>query len=484
MTTLVRSRWSVHADQVMGVMAVGLLGCGALLALQGVFAGQIAVTLVGGALGGIGLMVLLTAGWIDPLGVLVLSLPLPALLESETLRVPVAAPVTAAVLLSWALSAGVVRRDIMRVRGPWRSTLVLILIFVVATLLSPTPLDAARETLNVVVVLALALVATDILSRRSEAGSQISRIIVFVAAVNGVLAVLVAAGVLPGAFPLWGTSLRRAALGFAQPNGLGLFMAICLPLAVGEVWRAKSREVRALAWLGLIAIAFGLVATFSRGNWLAFLGGSAVLLLLGEWRMFRSIWLAILTFVVVVDVVTGGVFRDTVQRTLTDWVIAQRFALMLAGVVMFLENPVLGVGPGGFAQNVQSVSAQVTQLWDLQPTPHNAFIQMAAETGLVGLVGFVVFLGAALSALTRASRARAAEPGTPVHALDLQKAAAWAFGTAVLAGFVGWPLRHGTGQLMMIVLALGLTAGLRSGEPRTGIRALAEMRAPDQSGAA
>ena len=451
---------------------MGGLGCGVVMTVFGALSGQWIVTFAGGALAGAGLMILFTAGWVDPLGILVLSLPLPAMLETDAVRLAVAVPVTAAVILSWALSVGASQRPLFFEGVPWRSTTALVFVFVVATVFAPAPLMGAVETLNVGVILALAFVATDLLAARPGDGAKIARLIVLVAAVNGVLAVMVASGILPGTFERWGTSFNRAALGFGQPNSLGLFLAVCLPLAVGEIWTAETRGSRMLAWVGLIAISLGLVSTFSRGSWLAVLGGSGILLLLGEWRRFRNSWLAIIAFFVVVDIGTGGIFRTTIQLTLTDWVIEQRFALMLAGVVMFLDNPILGVGPGGFAANVERISAQVSQLWDLQPTPHNAFVQAAAESGVIGLVAFVVFLGAAVRSITRTVRARSRAGGLGVDR-GLQTAASWALATAVMAGFVGWPLRHGTGQVMMIALALGLTAGMRTDSSRLVGRARA-----------
>ena len=55
----------------------------------------------------------------------------------------------------------------------------------------------------------------------------------------------------------------------------------------------------------------------------------------------------------VIDVGSGGLLTDTVIRTLDDWVIEQRAALMLAGVLMFLAHPLLGVGPGGYENELE-----------------------------------------------------------------------------------------------------------------------------------
>lgn len=456
MTALTRRVRTVAPDQVVGATAVGALGCGLVLTLDGAFRGDPVTMVAGGGLAGTGLMVLFTAGWLDPLVVLVLALSMPALVQTETVRLTMAAPISTAVLLSWVLDVGATRRRPDLSGTPLRSAIALLLAFAVASAFARAPVSGARETLNVAVVLGLAFAATDFL-RQGGDRVRLVRVVVAVAAVNSVLAVLVSTGVVPGAFPRVGTAFNRAALGFGQPNSLGLFLAVCLPLAVGERWSARGRIERWAAGAAVATIASGLLATFSRGSWLAFLAGSSVLLLVGERRTFGRLWVAMLAFIVLVDVGTGGMLRTIIELTISDWVVEQRFALMTAGVLMFLESPLLGVGPGGFAESLEAVSAQVTRLWDLQPTPHNAFVQAAAESGIIGLLAFIVFLGAALHAVVRAARSRTSHGSGPDR--DRRNAAAWAFTTAVLAGFVGWPLRHGTGQLMMIVLALALAAG-------------------------
>ena len=75
--------------------------------------------------------------------------------------------------------------------------------------------------------------------------------------------------------------------------------------------------------------------------------------------------------------------RDTAERTLTDWVVEQRAALMAAGVLMFLAHPVLGVGPGGFAVELTSFGAQVPELWDYLADWY------VKETGLQNSIGLV-----------------------------------------------------------------------------------------------
>jgi O-antigen ligase len=141
-------------------------------------------------------------------------------------------------------------------------------------------------------------------------------------------------------------------------------------------------------------------------------------------------------------------------------VLEQRAALVLAGILMFLARPWLGVGPGGFEHNLDRYGAQLPQLWDYLPTPHNAYVQMAAEAGVVGLAAFTILLFALLRILVRRVRAT---PAADSHTRGFRRAILWSFGVFCCACMVVWPFAHGTGQAVMIILATGLAADAETG---------------------
>jgi O-antigen ligase len=437
----------------LAAVLVAALGAGALIVMTGAFLREPAVAAAGAALAGAALVALVAAGWVDGLTVVALAIPLPALVETESLRVAAAAPITAAVLVAWALQAGVDPQPSRAPRTLVRAAALLFACFALATLLAQRPVDSVRELLNIGVLLALLIVATD---RLAGAAARVERLVALLAALAGIvgaLAVLETIGVLPGEFPRWNTRWFRAALGFGQPNALGLFLAVVLPLAVYRFTSARTPGARALAALALGGVVLGLVATFSRGAWLSILAGAGVLLFARGGGYALRVWAGAVLLAILADVASGGAVTDTILRTADDWVIDQRAALMLAGVLMFLDHPVLGVGPGGFAGLLERYGAQIPQLWDYLPTPHNAYVQMAAETGMVGLAVFLFFLGSVLFPAVRSVRASAiaAEPDAQRH--GLRRALLWSLATIVFAGMVVWPFSHGTGQAVVLVIA-------------------------------
>jgi O-antigen ligase len=300
-------------------------------------------------------------------------------------------------------------------------------------------------------MLAFMMVAVHRFVQKPELRFSAVRLLVWIAALCGTLALLEAVQIIPGKFPRWGTNFNRAALGFGQPNALGLFFVLTLPFAAGLLRSARSNAQRWSAVGALCAIVGGLAATFSRGSWLSLLGGTLILWFAGERRYLAKIWLTGIALVLAIELVSGGAISDTARRTLTDWVLEQRAGLMIAGLLMFWEHPLVGVGPGGFAPNLVNVATEVPQLYDYLPTPHNAFIQMAAESGIFGLLLFILLLIVAVRCFIK----RAREPGIDAAEKNLRLAVLWSFAGLVVTCLVVWPFSHGSGQVVMLVAAIG-----------------------------
>jgi O-antigen ligase len=447
--SLARSRGSV--EPWIGTALVLGGGAGAILALGGLANGELNTAMAGGALLGFALTALVAAGWVEATLLVAVSLPLPALYSTESLRIATAAPVTAAVIGAWMLGLGVSGRRAVLGRLPVRSLLGLSAALLLATLTASYPLTSVRELFNFALLFLFLLVATESFSRERAAAQRAADALVTVGAICGVLAVLEMVQIIPGEFPRYDTAFNRAALGFGQPNGLGLFFAVIMPLALHRLRTAEDAAASAIALLAIGCLAAGLIATFSRGSWLATLAGAGALLFTGDRRIVLRFFAGVIAVVVLADIATGGAMRDTVERTIGDWVIEQRAALMLAGVVMFMAYPLTGVGPGGYAESLDRFGPQIPQLWDYLPTPHNAYVQMAAEAGIVGLIAFVLFLAVTLVIQVRRTRREDLLPGVTAAERSLNRAWLWSMATAIAAGMVVWPFAHGTGQAVMLI---------------------------------
>jgi O-antigen ligase len=75
--------------------------------------------------------------------------------------------------------------------------------------------------------------------------------------------------------------------------------------------------------------------------------------------------------------------------------VAERVAHWLAGLGMFFDHPILGVGIGNYA--AVYAQYQVAPVWQYAlGHAHNYYINMAAEAGVIGLAAYLFFLGSTL----------------------------------------------------------------------------------------
>lgn len=458
MSALERLTAPAQLDTATAWAAVLVAGAGTVIALSGAAAGRVELAAAGAVAFGIALVVLLAAGWIDALAVLALSLPLPALYSSERFRLSPAAVITAAVLLAWSLRRGADGRKIEFGLLPRGATIGLLGAVALSTLFAQYLLPAFRELVNFAVVLGLLVVATDQLSGAPRKSESLALALAGIVAACGALAVLQAIGVFPSRFPLAGTPFNRATLGFGWPNELGMFMAVALPFSVYACTAARGLAGRILAMVGLGASVLGLAATFSRGSWLAVPAGALALLLTGQRRLVLRIWSVALISALAIDLASGGALRERIASTIGDWVVEQRVALMLAGLLMFRAYPIVGVGPGGFAENLERFGPQISWLWDYTGSAHNAYVHTAAEMGLVGLGALLFFFGALFVVLLRGARRAGSHPDVPARQAGLRHTVLWSFVIACLVSFMEWPFAHGIGQLIMLVAAMGFAS--------------------------
>jgi O-antigen ligase len=445
-------------DAVIGPALVVLLGCATVAAAGALAAQQQTIALMAAGLAGAALLVVLAAGWVDALAVLVVTLPLPALFAAGDVRLSPAVPVTAIVLVAWFLSWGPSGRRVSTGTLPVLSLMAFFMAYLLAGAISAHRGAAMREITNLMLIGGLLVAATDTFVRRPRSGHLIAQTIAVVASIVGFLAALETLGIIPGKFSEGG--INRAALGFGQPNPLGMYLALSLPFVVHVRRHSGPGVARAMATAALGTTVVGLVCTFSRGSWLSVLAGTGVLLFVGERRFVLRVIGGALLAALLVDIGTGGAVRQRITGTFVDWSVAQRAALMLAGIQLFLEHPVIGAGPGAFAAELDRLGALVPTLWDLQATPHNAYIQVAAEAGLVGLIIWIVLLAGLIRRGVRAVR----HSTDDVAQTGLRRAALWTLAIFCALGMVVWPLSHGHAQIAVIAAAIVCAAPLQRAE--------------------
>jgi O-antigen ligase/polysaccharide polymerase Wzy-like membrane protein len=221
-----------------------------------------------------------------------------------------------------------------------------------------------------------------------------------------------------------GTQFRSAGP-IGEPNRYAQVLVVLFPLAALRFRRERSRVLRLLAAVSAGLIFGGMILTFSRG---AMLTSVVIFGMLAYFRFIRPLHvvaagLSLSLLVLVLDPqvalrfaslgaaktligqrVAGYKEPTAVQRGIPDTSVVRRYELNVAAWHVFLDHPILGVGPGHFAAYYSiPYSNRVGLIEQLkQYRGHNLYFETLAETGILGLASFLVVILAVMQGLWRA----------------------------------------------------------------------------------
>lgn len=200
------------------------------------------------------------------------------------------------------------------------------------------------------------------------------------------------------------TVRTRAYAVVGSPNGLGDYLALLTPLALGLAFDGPLRRYRAPLLAAAGVLAFGLLVTFSRGAWLALAASMALLAL----SLDRRLLAALLAGALLVTAAAPPVRHRVGQLASAHYwerslVPGGRLFRWNAAYERMAHAPVGGTGLGQFGGAV-AARRLGTQYTD------NYYAKTLAETGLAGLAAFLALMAAALRTGGRAVRALAGRP--------------------------------------------------------------------------
>jgi len=188
---------------------------------------------------------------------------------------------------------------------------------------------------------------------------------------------------------------------FADPNNLARLLAITMALAAASILALGPRRLTVyLAAPALLLAAPALIATASRSGWLGMLLASFIVVLLapvGRYTKGRLAVFAVGTLAVLLGLllVQGGADAARVRSLAggVDAVLGVRQFLIRAGWEMWKDNPLVGVGTGGYQNALLIAYNYVMPYWAKTSLSHTSFISILAEWGLVGVAAFAFFAG-------------------------------------------------------------------------------------------
>jgi len=186
-----------------------------------------------------------------------------------------------------------------------------------------------------------------------------------------------------------------ATAAFKHANILGAYLTFVIPLMLAAVFCFSKRYMKFLAGFTVVMSLWLLLITFSRGAWLAVMGGS----LLSLWMVQRKIFFAGASVFLII-IFSGFIFlspqtKSTLRVTTENLSnsLSYRLGLWEDSWKMIQDKPAFGHGLNTFMPLFQEYRRKYLDKFDFGPTyAHNSFIQLTVETGLVGLAGFMWIL--------------------------------------------------------------------------------------------
>ena len=214
---------------------------------------------------------------------------------------------------------------------------------------------------------------------------------------------------------------RRAQGPVDEPNRFAQILIVLVPLS-GFLYRTgQSAGARFSAGaLGALALT-GVVLTLSRGG-LVTVALMAMLMVLFGWMRGRHLVAGTLLLITIFSM-ASPLFLDRISSIVNvrhllgenraalqqaDGAIRGRTTEMLAALHVFLDHPLIGVGPGQFARfySVQYAAKADIKFRDIliPRRAHSLYLELGAEHGMLGLGGFLAIVGLVMLRLWRARR--------------------------------------------------------------------------------
>ncbi|WP_338748868.1 O-antigen ligase family protein [Janibacter alittae] len=328
---------------------------------------------------------------------------------------------------------------------------------------SGTPVPDVSLRINAAFAVGALLVAAMwIVVDRASHLMLLARVLVVAGAVVGVMS---ATSVDELTTAAGGAIVRGRAVGvFAQPNELGVFTAMLLPVAIALAL-ARSGRQRLVASLGAASLASALVLTLSRGAWFGAAVGVLVLLMqlpdrrrtagtlaAGLAAMGAAAWLvAPPALATVVDQRISSISSGPSENPYDE-----RSEIYAEASRQFTDAPLTGHGPGAFTKTAHRLTQDGYDL-DIVHA-HSLPLVVITEYGLIGaLCGIALALGL-VHLLYRAWWQRRDHVTGVEREVAIVAAGLFAGLVAVLAhGMVDYPLRNpvaGTTAWLLLALAV------------------------------
>ena len=228
--------------------------------------------------------------------------------------------------------------------------------------------------------------------------------------------------------PLFRGIENRPGSTIGNPNFLGKFLVLILPIYIVYYFAAANRRVKYLLLAGCIILFSALIVTFTRASWFSFACSFILLAILLRkrlvWSMQKELIFIAGIFIVVAmlweaqslgkKAAAGG----TAIPTATDKIVrildpnkgdvAARLYLWNMAIALIKARPILGYGPDTHAIAMEKFNLEYARKFKCSgiiDRAHNNYLDTAIGQGLIGLAAYLLIIATFLIWLIKTMRA-------------------------------------------------------------------------------
>ncbi len=210
---------------------------------------------------------------------------------------------------------------------------------------------------------------------------------------------------------------NRAAGPLAVKNRYAQIMLMLFPLGVFQFFGEKQAARRWLAMAATLLIMIGWALTFSRGSTIALGLTIATMVALGHLRLGRLLVIGAIVGLLLcslpqfrarlssLDTLPGLMTGKMTSANRPDGAVTGRMTEMMAAVRVYMDYPIIGVGPSMFRNYSQEYgNIGGMKALETRREAHCFYAAVAAEFGTLGMLALLSFIGITLRDLHRINR--------------------------------------------------------------------------------
>ena len=173
-----------------------------------------------------------------------------------------------------------------------------------------------------------------------------------------------------------------------NPNVLGEYILLTLPLAIGLMWTKKG-ALSKIFYGGVSLVLFAaLILTYSRGCWIGLMLAAAIFITFAAGKLWG---LALIALPVIPMVLPESIINRFMSiGDMKDSSTSYRVYIWFGTILMLKDFWITGIGLGteAFTRIYPFYSYNAI----VAPHAHNLFLNLLAETGVAGIVTFIILL--------------------------------------------------------------------------------------------